>query len=426
MPVTSSTSAPSGSEAKSTQAGEAAPRPIRVLLIDDQPIVGESVRRMLAAEQDIELHYCSDPTQALKQANALAPTVILQDLVMPEVDGLTLVRYLRANPHTRDVPLIVLSSKEEPAVKAQAFALGANDYLVKLPDKVELVARVRYHSRGYQALLERNEAYRRLAESRQELANEIDQAARYVRSLLPDPAPEAPIRVDWRFEPSAQLGGDSFGYHWLDDDHFAMYLLDVSGHGVGSSLLSVSAMNTLRAQTLPRIDFRQPSEVLAGLDAAYDMERQGGKYFTIWYGVYRPSNRKLEFAGAGHPAALLLGGATLADARQAALESQGPWIGSGLELPFEANELELPPFSRLYLYSDGAFEVHQPSSDQMWTLEEMMDYLGGLREQPGRMDTLLEHVKARREGLPLEDDLSIVEFEFGEMPPPAAKRRGKG
>jgi sigma-B regulation protein RsbU (phosphoserine phosphatase) len=182
-------------------------------------------------------------------------------------------------------------------------------------------------------------------------------------------------------------------------------------------------MNTLRAQTLPKIDFRQPSEVMAGLDAAFDMERQGGKYFTIWYGVYRPSQRKLEFAGAGHPAALLLGGTSVADARQAALESQGPWIGSGLELPFEANELELPPFSRLYLYSDGAFEVHQPSTDQMWTIEEMMTELAGLREQPARMDTLLERVKARREGLPLEDDLSIVEFEFGEAA--AAEAGGK-
>jgi hypothetical protein len=111
----------------------------------------------------------------------------------------------------------------------------------------------------------------------------------------------------------------------------------------------------------------------------------------------------------------VLGGATLADARQA-LESQGPWIG-GLELP-QASELELPPFSCLSLQRrcSRSPAVDGPDVDA----EEMMDYLGGLREQPGRMDTLLEHVKARREGQPLEDDLSIVEFEFGEMPPPTA------
>src|SRR5438105_3893823 len=158
---------------------------VTVLLVDDQAIVGESVRRMLASEQDIRLHFCQDPAQALATANRLRPTVILQDLVMPEVDGLQLVKFFRANQSTRHTPMIVLSSKEEALTKAQAFALGANDYLVKLPDKIELIARIRYHSRSYLNLLERDEAYRRLEESRRLMAEEIAQAARYVQSLLP-------------------------------------------------------------------------------------------------------------------------------------------------------------------------------------------------------------------------------------------------
>src|SRR5262249_38607549 len=161
-----------------------------------------------------------------------------------------------------------LSTKEEAETKAQAFAVGANDYLVKLPDKVEVVARIRYHSKGYVALLERNEAYRALAESQRLLAEEVAQAARYAESLLPEPVADGPVRVAWRFVPSTQLGGDSFGYHWLDDDHFALFLLDVSGHGVGASLLSVSAMNVLSARTLPGTDFRDPAQVLRGLAAA--------------------------------------------------------------------------------------------------------------------------------------------------------------
>jgi adenylate cyclase len=118
----------------------------RVLLIDDQAIVGEAVRRMLDGEDDLELHFCQDPTQAIAVATSLAPTVILQDLVMPGVDGIGLVRALRAEAATRDVPLVVLSTKEEPQIKVAAFAAGANDYLVKLPDRLELLARLRYHS----------------------------------------------------------------------------------------------------------------------------------------------------------------------------------------------------------------------------------------------------------------------------------------
>src|SRR4051794_35982819 len=131
------------------------PRPYRVLLVDDQAIVGESVRRMIAGESDIEFHFCQDPADALAAANRIQPTVILQDLVMPEVDGLLLVKFLRANPETRETPMIVLSSKEEPVIKARAFALGANDYIVKLPDRLELLARVRYHSRAYLDRIER-------------------------------------------------------------------------------------------------------------------------------------------------------------------------------------------------------------------------------------------------------------------------------
>ena len=228
---------------------------VTVLLVDDQPIIGEAVRRMLAGEDDIVFHYCKDAARAVEEAARVAPTVILQDLVMPDIDGLTLVKTFRENPATREIPMIVLSSKEDPKVKAEAFALGANDYVVKLPDRLELLARIRYHSKGYIALLQRNEAYDALVASQKILANDLAQAAKYVRSLLPDPLRKGPVRSEWRFVPSTSLGGDTFGYHWLDDDHLVMFLLDVSGHGVGPALLSVSAYNAIRSQSLPQTGF---------------------------------------------------------------------------------------------------------------------------------------------------------------------------
>lgn len=140
-----------------------------VLLVDDQAMVGEAIRRALAHEERIDFHYCSTPEDAQRVAEQTRPTVILQDLVMPGTDGLTLVRQYRASPATRDIPIIVLSTKEEPTIKREAFAAGANDYLVKLPDTIELVARIRYHSRSYMNLLQRDEAYRALRESQQQL-----------------------------------------------------------------------------------------------------------------------------------------------------------------------------------------------------------------------------------------------------------------
>jgi len=140
-----------------------------VLLVDDQAMIGEAVRRSLAHEDNIDFHFCANPHQALEQAIELKPTVILQDLVMPGLDGLSLVREYRAHPATQDIPIIVLSSKEDALIKSAAFAAGANDYLVKLPDTIELVARIRYHSRSYLTLLQRDEAYRALRVSQQQL-----------------------------------------------------------------------------------------------------------------------------------------------------------------------------------------------------------------------------------------------------------------
>ena len=140
-----------------------------VLLVDDQVLVVEAIRRSLAGQSNIDFHYCLDPSKAVEMANRIHPTVILQDLIMPGIDGMTLVSAYRANSATEHTPIIVLSTKEDPVVKGQAFALGANDYLVKLPDKIELVARIRYHSRAYTSQIQRDEAYRALRASQQQL-----------------------------------------------------------------------------------------------------------------------------------------------------------------------------------------------------------------------------------------------------------------
>ncbi|MEH2048478.1 response regulator [Nostoc sp.] len=125
---------------------------VRLLLIDDQVIISEAFRRIVATETDISLHYTSNPATAIQDAIAIEPTVIFLDMIMPDIDGLMLLRWFRSHPVTRDIPIVMLSSKEEAKLKADAFTEGANDYLIKLPDAVELIARIRYHSKAYNNL----------------------------------------------------------------------------------------------------------------------------------------------------------------------------------------------------------------------------------------------------------------------------------
>lgn len=374
-----------------------------VLLIDDQPIIAESIKMMLDGEPNITFHYCQDPREALLTAHKVAPTVILQDLIMPDVDGLVLVKYFKANEEIQNVPLIVLSSKEDPFTKAKAFEFGANDYLVKLPDKVELLARIKYHSKSYISLIERNEAYASLAESQRVLQAELAEAAVYVKSLLPRPL-EGEITTSWVFIPSELLGGDSFGYHWLDENCFSVYLLDVCGHGIGAALLSVILLNVLRAQTLSNCNFYDPSSVLKALNESFPMEEHNQMFFTAWYGVYNKEKRELIYASGGHPPAILLNGKPPFLEK---LGTDGMVVGGFQGTQYVNATVKVQKNNVFYLFSDGAFEVHN-DAEEMLGFDALLDIL----KKSQNIQEIVKAIKSHRGNRPLEDDFSLLRIVF--------------
>jgi sigma-B regulation protein RsbU (phosphoserine phosphatase) len=317
----------------------------------------------------------------------------------------------RANPRTRDIPLIVLSTREEPTTKAEAFGLGANDYLVKLPDKVELIARIRYHSAGYIAQLQRHEAYQALLESQKKLAAELAEAAAYVRSLLPAPM-TGEQKAEWRFVPSAQLGGDALGYYWLDDNHLAMYLLDVCGHGVGAALLSISAINVIRSRSLPNTNFLQPGEVLTALNESFQMDKHNGMYFSIWYGVFDKKQRRISYSCGGHPPAVLITGPDVDSARPILLDAGGTIIGAMKGVKYKSGVCEVQPYAKMYLYSDGTYEVIRPDGS-LWELEDFLRLLASpMPPCVSDLDHIVASIDAIRGKNALEDDFSLMRVCF--------------
>ncbi len=388
-------------------------RSLRVLLVDDQAVIGQGIALMLRSELDISFVHCQDATKAVEKALEIRPTVILQDMVMPHVDGLDLVREFRKHPLTRDVPIIVLSGKGESLVKAKAFAAGANDYMVKWPEPLEVIARLRYHSHGYLNLVERNEVWRRMVETQEALARELGEAAAYIRSLLP-PRCESPVKIDWKFIPSASLGGDSFGYHWLDNDHLAIYLLDVCGHGVGSALLSISAIDTLRSRTLPDTNFFDPADVFVHLNNAFQMDTHGDKFFTAWYGVYDRIARNITYSSAGHPGPVLVSGDAGQGGRSQVqkLEERGMVIGGMPETQYSKATTKIRPHDRLYIFSDGVYEITRPDGT-MWSYDDLVEFLAA----PGNpwestIDRLLQHARRLGGSDSFADDFSIIEVTF--------------
>jgi two-component system chemotaxis family response regulator WspR len=208
------------------------------LLVDDQPFVAEAILRMLAGEPDLEFHYCADPSEALPRARDLGATVVLQDLVMPGIDGMTLVRFFRANTATSAIPVIVLSSKEEPLDKSAAFSVGASDYLVKLPDRIELIARIRAHSRSYLAHKQRDEAIVAL----RELSKKLEESNAALERLSQTDALtgianrrrfDDALVAEWR---RAYRADTSLAALLIDIDHFKQFN-DACGHQQGDECL---------------------------------------------------------------------------------------------------------------------------------------------------------------------------------------------
>ena len=221
---------------------------------------------MLASEADIELHYCDTAGAAIAMAESISPTTILQDLVMPDVSGFEMLQRYREHPVTSQIPIIVLSSKDDPKDKSEAFARGTSDYLVKLPDRIELIARIRAHSRSFLAQRERDAAFRALEAARQELEvknavlerlSAIDGLTGIANRRRFDEA----LQLEWR---RSRREGATLGLVLIDVDFFKRYN-DSYGHLQGDDCLRKVA--TALASAVKR-----PADLVA---------RYGGEEFVV-------------------------------------------------------------------------------------------------------------------------------------------------
>jgi predicted ATPase len=231
---------------------------------------------------------------------------------------------------------------------------------------------------------------------------------KYVRDCIPPPM-EGLVSVDWRYLPASTLAGDTIGYHWVDDDSLALYLIDVTGHGLDAALLSVSVANVIRAGALPGADMRRPDQVLAKLNDVFQGEHHGERFFTIWYGVYHHGRRILTWAGGGHPPSIVL---AAGEANPLLLPSAGLIMGVLPGADFPAQSCSIAAGARLLIFSDGVYEIYR-DGHAVWNLDACIAYLAALAKGQGNlMDELLDHVRSLRGSPHLEDDFSIIEARF--------------
>lgn len=408
-----------GLQSRATPIALSSPRPQRedlavrgkIVVVDDDAGNRELLSRRLRKDghEVLEAENAEIGVRLLRQGGV---DLILLDRIMPQSDGYTVLKQIKSDPDLRDTLVLMISGLDGQQGIARCIEAGAEDYLLKPFDSVLLRARVRACLEKKQLRDRELRTHLALVESQRRLVSELAEAAEYVRSLLPAPLVSGPIHAEWYFKPSTQLGGDALGYHWLDTDHFAVYLLDVCGHGIGAALLSVSALNMIRSRSLPGVNGLDPISVMQSLNEAFPMELHHEQYFTLWYGVLNIRSGRLRYGSAGHPPAFLIHTPASTTPSPSAefheLRTAAPPIGCFKDASFSAKEIDIKESGSLWIFSDGAYELPVPNARPMSISDYRNWVLAQSRSSSLRASQCMDFVETRMGDTALEDDLSVL------------------
>ncbi len=234
---------------------------------------------------------------------------------------------------------------------------------------------------------------------------DLDKAREYIQSLLPPVSNNDTISTDWVFIPSSKLGGDAFGYRWLDPEHFAFYILDVCGHGVGPALHAVSVMNILNSRTQQAMNLKDPAEVVSGLNDIFQYEEHGGLFFSIWYGVYSKHDSRLTYVCAGHPAPVMVCG----DRQTKELGPASIAVGCVPGIHYITTTVEIEKDAGILLFSDGVYEFGTAMGKSLL----LKDFYGFLGENLMlNLPEIHERLKTDLHATHFPDDYSMLKVAF--------------
>jgi len=385
-----------------------------ILVVDDSATARRAMVQSLQKIGYSEILQACSGEEALEILFRSSVDLVILDIEMPGMNGMAVLWVMKRDPLLKEIPVIVLSGAQESETAATCIEAGAEDYLNKPCNPIILRARIesslekkKLRDLDRVRLIEIQREKELLEITQRRLSKELDDAAHYVRSILPAPIKTTTHAIDWHYEPTGELAGDSFGYHQIDNDHLAIYLLDVCGHGVGAALLSVSVINAIRTSSINGIDFYDPASVLEGLNATFPMERNNDMYFSIWYGVYHLPSRVLRHASAGHPPAfLLLPGEGIEE-----INEPGPITGLMPFAKYRSSSVSIPSGAYLLVVCDGTYEVSK-SDGALLDFEEFKLFV----DQNGRSEhafgKLLDWIRSMNGPGPLADDFSLIRIHF--------------
>ncbi len=394
-------------------------QPAGILVVDDTPANLQVLAGMLK-DRGYKVRPVPSGKLALLAAQRDPPDLILLDINMPEMNGYEVCEHLKADGKLKGIPVIFISALTEPLDKVKAFAIGGVDYITKPFQMEELHARVETHLklRGLQIELEETNA--RLAKTNGRMSRDLKAAAKIQETFLPREAIRVPgVEFAWIYRPCQELGGDGLNIIPLGDGKVALYILDVSGHGVASALLSVTLSRLLSRPSDPssilirdrdatdRLDTTPPAEVAARLNRLFPFDSATGQFTTIVYGILNGPTGEFHYVSAGHPGPVHLP----SGADPVVLESEGSPIGLANE-SYVGRSIRLRAGDRLYLYSDGIPEALNDAHKQ-FGVTRLVEAISQGRSKPlqGSVAALVEMIARWHGSERPQDDISILAVE---------------
>src|SRR5215472_6104151 len=369
-----------------------------ILVVDDTPL---NISVITGALKDsYRTKVATNGAKALAiAAGDEKPDLILLDVMMPEMDGYEVCCRLKADPMTREIPVIFLTAQTEAEDETRGFTVGAVDYVHKPFSPAVVKARVHTH-------LALRETRENLAKQLLAIQKELETARLIQQSILPETLPQIDgLDIAARYVPMASVAGDFYDFIVVDDKHVGILVADVSGHGMPAALIASMLKIALAAQA---VHADNPVQVLHGLNQALCGKFQH-HYVTAAYAFVDMKKRTLTYAGAGHPPLLMWGGNT--PGVRDVIEN-GLFLGKFDFATYSSVEIPLSPGDRGLLYTDGVSETNNPEGVEFGS-GRFREFLAG--EKNGSCNQLLDGLlkelacgSARGEGKDLDDDITMV------------------
>ncbi|OPY72949.1 MAG: Alkaline phosphatase synthesis transcriptional regulatory protein PhoP [Syntrophorhabdus sp. PtaU1.Bin058] len=392
----------------------------KILIVDDSEDIRILLRRILQAA-GYEVAEAVNGEKALNEIAGLKPDMVLLDIVMPGISGYEVCETLKKMDIVADIPVIFLSARSEAADKVRGLEIGGADYITKPFDKGEVLARVENQLKIRRLTNELIKTNVELTDKQRRLDEDLKAAAGIQQSLLPRTIPDVKnLMIAWKFMPSYMIGGDIFNVFRLDESHIGLYMIDVSGHGVPSALVTVSVSQMLqpdigyitkkKTYAPPGYEIVPPGTVLQTLDREYPISRFE-KYFTVVYMIIDTKNGTLAYSNAAHPPPVILH----RDRNLELLDKGGTIIGLDGIIPFDEEQKTLERGDKVVLYTDGIVE-YQNGDGAFFGEDRFYSLLNSLRNESVEdlLDGVVGSINDFGKGKEFQDDITIVAIEYGD------------